>query len=214
MAKKSNPVRIKKPKKKLTPLARKRKNLQNLIKASEAGAKKMVGNQWWKLRTTHGVQSLFNDPMVLLKGAEEYFNMVDDNPIEEIEEHEAHGIQIKKVVKRHKKPYTLAGFCLFLNVGKTYWSEFKKSVTGKSGDFPKVIELIENAMYAQKLEGAASGIFNANIIARDLGLRENIDNTTQGEKINTPLVVNSYNTAPPLLGSEDEIDENKLKGKK
>jgi hypothetical protein len=44
-------------------------------------------------------------------------------------------------------------------------------------------------MRSQKFEGASVGIFNSNIIARDLGLKENVDNTTNGKDLNTNLVL-------------------------
>ncbi|MFC0183379.1 terminase small subunit [Pseudarcicella hirudinis] len=46
--------------------------------------------------------------------------------------------------------------------------------------FLEVITRIEEIVYVQKFEGAAVGAFNANIIARDLGLadKQNIDLST------------------------------------
>ena len=38
--------------------------------------------------------------------------------------------------------------------------------------FIEIIRAIDKIMFAQKFEGAASGAFNANIIARDLGLTD------------------------------------------
>ena len=38
-------------------------------------------------------------------------------------------------------------------------------------------------MFEQKFAGAAVGLFNANIIARDLGLADKQDITTNGESI-------------------------------
>ena len=50
-----------------------------------------------------------------------------------------------------------------------------------------VIERIEQTVYSQKFEGAAAGLLNANIIARDLGLadrrEDKIDVTSGGESI-------------------------------
>ncbi len=213
-----NPIVIKK-KPKSASAARRREAIKNLAKASDASVVASQGNQWWKLRTKHGVDALFTEAMTLLKAAEEYFKMVDAHPIEELEEFQLHDKKLKRLktvrstIKRHKKPYTLEGFCLFLNVGTTYWSSFKKSQTAQSGDFPKVISLIEAAMRAQKLEGAAAGIFNANIIARDLGLRENVDSTSGGEKLATPLQVNVYNTAPPMAESEQKVEDKETKKK-
>ena len=48
-----------------------------------------------------------------------------------------------------------------------YFSQFKKSC---SKDFTRVITHVENVIFTQKFEGATVGAYNANIIARDLGL--------------------------------------------
>ena len=48
-----------------------------------------------------------------------------------------------------------------------------------------VIDDIEKIIYRQKFEGAAAGLLNANIIARDLGLRDkqDVDHTSNGESL-------------------------------
>ena len=46
---------------------------------------------------------------------------------------------------------------------------------GKRGaDYEAVIERITQYCYDTKFDGAVVGLYNANIIARDLGLKENI----------------------------------------
>ena len=54
-------------------------------------------------------------------------------------------------------------------------------------DFSSVITRIEQTIYAQKFEGAAVGSFNANIIARDLGLKDKSELTG---KDGAPLMAN------------------------
>lgn len=56
-------------------------------------------------------------------------------------------------------------------------------------DFSAVINKIEEIIYQQKFEGAAVGLFNSNIIARDLGLRDKQDLTSNGEQIATPTAI-------------------------
>ena len=68
---------------------------------------------------------------------------------------------------------------LYLGALKNYWVEFKglKPSDPLTKDFLGVIDEIEAAIYTQKLEGAADGLFNSNIIARELGLTEKTENT-------------------------------------
>ncbi len=71
--------------------------------------------------------------------------------------------------------------CLYFDCSRHWWNEFRNA---KHPGFLEVIARIENIMYAQKFEGAAVGAFNGNIIARDLGLKEQTDVTTGGNEIN------------------------------
>jgi hypothetical protein len=68
-----------------------------------------------------------------------------------------------------------------------YFWEFEQGLKGKndetSKDFSNVITRIRETIFNQKFEGAASGFFNANIIARDLGLKDSKDITSAGESI-------------------------------
>ena len=41
------------------------------------------GNQFWKARAKHGRDKIFKTPDALWKAACEYFEWVDDNPLEE-----------------------------------------------------------------------------------------------------------------------------------
>ena len=45
-----------------------------------------------------------------------------------------------------------------------------------SKDFSLIVTHIEETIYRQKFEGAACGFYNANIIARDLGLQDKVKN--------------------------------------
>lgn len=49
-------------------------------------------------------------------------------------------------------------------------------------DFAEVLQAIDKVMHDQKLSGAASGAFNATIIARDLGLTDKSEVSVQTEQ--------------------------------
>ena len=130
-----------------------------------------TGNQFWKNRSEHGRQKLFESPLLLWEAACEYFNWSDAHPWwknEPIKSGDRAGHVMKVAVAR---PYTLAGLCIYLNASRNYWKELKKN-RDLSEDFLAVIDNIEEIIYTQKFEGAAVGAFNANIISRDLGLAE------------------------------------------
>lgn len=143
-----------------------------------------IGNQFWKIRSIHGTDILFDSPELLWEAACEYFEWCDSNPLEKAEAKvisngsgEGSSVEIVKVPVI--RPYTKEGLYMYLGCGKNYFENFKKSERAKKQDFKGIISQIEKAIYNQKFSGAASGLFNANIIARDLGLSEktHVENT-------------------------------------
>lgn len=139
-------------------------------------------NQFWKMRSKHGRDKIFKTPEVLWEAACEYFQWCDENPWMKNEAIKS-GEKVGKLVKvPTARPYTLSGLCIFLGVNQAYFRNFEAN-NKNSQDFSAVLSRIHEVIYTQKLEGAAVGAFNANIIARDLGLSEKHDHTTKGEKI-------------------------------
>ena len=136
-------------------------------------------NQFWKLRATHGRPKIFTDPEQLWHQACKYFQWCDDNPLKE-EKLFGTGYRGKISLKR---AYTMKGLCFFIGIGESTWNDYKNKPDYK--DFSAVIEAIEQAVYTQKFEGAAVGLFNANIIARDLGLADKLEanNTNRNSDI-------------------------------
>lgn len=132
------------------------------------------GNQFWKLRSRHGAHKLFETPELMWEAACEYFQWCDENPIEV---NDFRGKDAEEVILKKDRPYTLHGLCLYMDVSTGYFREFKKDCTK---DFVSVVTRIEETIYDQKFTGASVGLFNHNIIARDLGLadKKEIDKTT------------------------------------
>ncbi len=133
-------------------------------------------NTFWKLRSTHGREKIFATPEILLAAAEEYFHHTSKRKWIKIE-YKTVGPTLKKVKIPTDTPFTIAGLCIFLGVNSSYFRQFKKNNKDHEG-FSSVIAHIEDIMDAQKFEGAAVGAFNANIISRDLGLKEQTENKT------------------------------------
>ncbi|MBX3241022.1 MAG: DNA-packaging protein [Chitinophagaceae bacterium] len=131
-------------------------------------------NQFWKKRSKHGRKLLFESPELLWKAAQEYFSWVDRNPwyrSEAIKSGNRTGDIIQVPTAR---PYTLSGFCLYVHASESFWRDFRSNENIQEG-FSSVISRIEDIIRTQKFEGATVGVFNANIIAQDLGLRSKID---------------------------------------
>lgn len=168
----------KQPKKRVFKVARKGKStdgMEKWEKGMAAAHKANKGNQWWNLRSKHGRDKIFATPQIMWEAAVEYFQAVDDNPLEETKPIVRSlggdmGSEIVDHVIPHKRPYTIQGLCLYLHVNTAYFRNFK--LQNKDLDFNAVIQDIEDVIYRQKFEGASSGFFNANLISRDLGLAE------------------------------------------
>jgi hypothetical protein len=132
------------------------------------------GNQFWKLRSKHGRDKLFASPELLWDAACEYFEWCEEHPFYETKAmtvsagmNAGSSIELQEIPV--KRPFTLHGLCLYLDCGTAYFRQFKST---ESQDFSTVLGKIEEAIYDQKFSGAAAGFFNANIIARDLGLSD------------------------------------------
>jgi len=139
------------------------------------------GNQFWKVRAKHGRDKLFGTPELLLESAQEYFQWCDDNPLKEQKVFHAQG-QITKTEIDKLRAYTLNGLCLFLDCSENYFRNFNEN-NKDSDDFMAVIKRIDKTIYEQKFSGAAADLLNANIIARDLGLADKSDLTSNGESV-------------------------------
>jgi hypothetical protein len=142
------------------------------------------GNQFWLQRSKHGRDKLFETPELMLQAATEYFQWCIDNPWikhEAIKGGERAGELISIPIAR---PFTIEGLCSYFGCNKAYIRQFESELKDKPNtqinkDFSTVITHIREIIYQQKFEGAAVGAFNANIIARDLGLtdRKELNNT-------------------------------------
>lgn len=131
-----------------------------------------LGNRYWESRSVNGRKPKYKTADDLLEGVIEYFEWVEDNPLQVAEKvtYEGYGdyFMIPKA-----RPATIVGMCLRLGISRSTWNSWKQpNNESYREDFLEVINAAEEAMYSQKFDGAAAGIFNANIIARDLGLAE------------------------------------------
>lgn len=74
---------------------------------------------------------------------------------------------IKQETISKMRAMTLTGLCLFLDIADNTWPTFRVRE-----DLSVITTRIEKVIYDQKFSRAAADLLNANIIARDLGLKE------------------------------------------
>lgn len=140
-------------------------------------------NQFWKQRSSHGRKPLFETPEDLWLACTEYFEWVEENPLYE-EKAFSHKDGILKSDLYKMRAMTKGGLCIFLDISPQTFENYKEHTNDKEiKDFLGVCEKVDEIIRDQKFTGAAAGLLNPSIIARDLGLRDNQDVTTNGEAL-------------------------------
>lgn len=145
------------------------------------------GNQFWKLRSKHGRDKLFASPELLWEAACEYFEWCQNNPLYETKAFAFQGEITTKELPL-MRAMTLSQLCFYLGCSESYFRSFKSTLKEEDKDFLTVIIEIETIIYNQKFQGAAAKLLDANIIARDLGLKDHSDITSGGEKIKQVVI--------------------------
>ncbi len=156
------------------------------------------GNQFWKLRSKHGRDKIFESPEILWEACTEYFEATDARKWWKTE---FHGKDVEECKVPTDTPYTLTGLWVFLDIVKSTWYQYKEHK-----DFSTIVTRVEQIIYTQKFEGAAVGAYNSNIIARDLGLKDQQDITTGDKPITPEIIINHMNTGVDLKNDEADVD--------
>ena len=138
-----------------------------------------TGNSFYLLRSKHGRNRKYESPDSLLEACYEYFTECETNPWYKNEALKGGDLAGEIIKIPTARPFTQTGLNIYIGVTRQTWDSYKDNK-----DFLTVITHVEEIIYTHKFEGAAVGAFNANIIARDLGLKENTDVTTKGESLN------------------------------
>jgi hypothetical protein len=124
------------------------------------------GNEFWRLAEDPGRPKAY-DPPRLLNISYDYFKWATENPWmknEAVKGGDNAGMIIKVPTSR---PFTIHGLCVFAGISVQTFDNYSKNK-----EFLEVTTRIREIIYNQKFEGAAVGAYNANIIARDLGLAD------------------------------------------
>lgn len=134
--------------------------------SEEEKTDKRIGNRFWEMRSTHGRNPIFKDSEQLWTACLEYFEWVEENPLREEKAFSFQGsVHYAKLDKM--RAMTIGGLCIFLDISKDTWANYRKNK-----DFLAVISQTEDIIRDQKFTGASADLLNANIIARDLGLKD------------------------------------------
>jgi hypothetical protein len=130
-------------------------------------------NKFWKLRSKHGRDKIFSSSEQFLKSAYEYFEQADKSPWyknDAIRSGQNAGQLIEVPTPR---PFTIQGLCIYLGITEQTFLNYEKNQEYK--DFFEVFTHVREIIENNQFEGATVGAYNANIIARKLGLSEKQD---------------------------------------
>ncbi len=101
-------------------------------------------------------------PELLLEQFVAYAQHVEDNPFYADQVFRTrNGFVHAKL--RKARPMTISGFCSYLEITVQAWQYWRRNRI----DLSEASELIAEAVLVHKYEGAAAGIFKANIISRE-----------------------------------------------
>lgn len=148
--------------------------IHELVEKMEIFLPAPKGNRFWEARSSHGRKPLFEKPDDLWAACVEYFEWVEDNPLETSELVKFQG-EAKLATLPKMRAMTIEGLCIFLDVARKTWDNYRDRE-----DFLPVVTRVEEVIYAQKFAGAAADLLNPNIIARDLGLSDKKDVSVSG----------------------------------
>lgn len=135
---------------------------------------KRIGLTALKSERRNGQAKNFTSPEHLWVAACDYFQDTDMNPHQKEDYIRGGNNAGAKIYLNIPRPYTWAGLERYC-IQHGYISSLQSYRSNKDGaydEFVPIIAKINGIMFEQKFEGAAMGIFNANIISRDLNLVE------------------------------------------
>ena len=133
-----------------------------------------IGNQFWKARSTHGANPKFDGPEPLWEACQEYFEWVEANPMKEEKGFAFQGVVTKETFSK-MRAMTQGGLCIFLDITQETWGDWRKN----RKDLSEVVTRVNEIIRQQKFAGAAADLLNPNIIARDLGLVDKQDHSSE-----------------------------------
>lgn len=133
-----------------------------------------LGNKFWLARSSHGRNPIFKNPDDLWTAACEYFEWVQANPLYEDKVNFHQGQAVHEAIPK-MRAMTIQALTFFIDISDETWANYCNNK-----DFIGITTQIKKVIYSQKFEGAAADMLNSNIIARELGLSDKVQNEHTG----------------------------------
>lgn len=140
-----------------------------------------IGNNYWEFRNKHGRDFKYT-PEALWDEAVKYFDWMSERVWNKKEAIKSGDLAGSLIDVPTSTPMSIESFCLFADITTETFRKYEK---GKGyEDFIEVTTRVREIIESQQFEGATVGAYNANIIARKLGLA---DKTESKVTIEQPL---------------------------
>ena len=138
------------------------------------------GNTYWRLAKGFAVgREKKYTPGEVWNKAVEYFKYFEDTALTE------KVVSCGKIIAVERpRAMKIKAFCIFAEIDPTTFRNYEKDEA-----YLPIITRIKDIIYCQKFEGAAVGIFNGNIIAKELGLNDKADTDSDGFDPMKPITV-------------------------
>lgn len=121
----------------------------------------------WRIRSPLAPPAKFDTPEELAESITEYFEWVENNPLQEKITVPFQGAPNKTDMPR-LRAMSINAMCVYIGISVVRWASWRT----ERPDLLPVIRWAESTIFSQKFEGASAGLLNASIIARDLGLAD------------------------------------------
>ena len=139
----------------------------------------MMGNRLWMLRNKDvgGIKRRFETPEDMRVAVLDYFAWNDTHPLTEhkVTHHQGQRLALDEPKMR---AMTQTALCLHIGLNRSCWKDY-----GSREGYEEIVRTTNEAIYAQKFEGAAAGLLSPNVIIRDLGLKDRTDLTSDDEGV-------------------------------
>jgi hypothetical protein len=146
------------------------------------------GVRFWEASPHTGRKKLYSDVDEFVSACQEYFEWNEQNPLMSAELVSFKGESVLEDVPKIRA-LTIQGLCLFIGISNDTWANYKKN---GSAEFKEACVAIHNIIYQQKITGAAAGLLNANIISRELGLKDCTDVSSKDGSMSPPRNFNEF----------------------
>lgn len=149
------------------------------------------GNNYWQFRNKHGRDFKYT-PEALWDEAVKYFDWMSERVWNKKEAIKSGDLAGELIDVPTSTPMSIESFCLYADISLRTFLNYETDKGNE--DFIQVTTRVRGIIESQQFEGATVGAYNANIIARKLGLADKTDLTSKGESISFGSFLKKSNT--------------------